>query len=391
MRQQVRTGSAEETREVGEAVASLLRPRDAVVLTGELGAGKTTFAQASPAGWASTSRSLPDVHPREGVLRHPRRRARRRLPARARPGRRRSRARRAGRRRRAPGRMGRHHRGALPDERLQVELTTDDATGERARSIVFTCAGDGWAERFPELEAALAPCGVRVIVIGIDVDLADLGGDRHGARDPGEGERRRRCAAGIGHAPAPRPARAERSLVVAGGGHRRGRGTRPVHRAARRGRHGQVGRAGCEPADRGYHQPRRARLRRPVHASPHRGRDRRPSRRGLLGDLPRGSGRRRAGRDYDVHPRLAAELQASAGEVLAVGNGAMLYRHVLEEVGSRLEVASSITAHPEAASLVELAVPRFLREEHDRLFDVVPLYLRRSDAEIAWDRRARSI
>ena len=97
--------------------------------------------------------------------------------------------------------------------------------------------------------------------------------------------------------------------------------------------------------------------------------------------------------DYDVHPpdRLAAELQASAGEVLAVGNGAMLYRHVLEEVGSRLEVASSITAHPEAASLVELAVPRFLREEHDRLFDVVPLYLRRSDAEIAWDRRARSI
>ena len=47
------------------------------------------------------------------------------------------------------------------------------------------------------------------------------------------------------------------------------------------------------------------------------------------------------------------------------------------------------SAHPEAASLVELAVPRFLREEHDRLFDVVPLYLRKSDAEIAWDQRAR--
>ena len=87
--------------------------------------------------------------------------------------------------------------------------------------------------------------------------------------------------------------------------------------------------------------------------------------------------------------RLSAELEAIPGEVLAVGNGAMLYRDVLEELGSRIELASSIVAHPDAAALVELAVPRFLREEHDRLFDVVPLYLRRSDAEIAWDQRAR--
>lgn len=98
-------------------------------------------------------------------------------------------------------------------------------------------------------------------------------------------------------------------------------------------------------------------------------------------------------RGYEVHPpdRLVAELQAQPDEVLAVGNGAMLYRHVLEEIGSRIEFASSIAAHPDAAALVELAVPRLLREEHDRLFDVVPLYLRKSDAEIAWDRRARGI
>ncbi len=86
---------------------------------------------------------------------------------------------------------------------------------------------------------------------------------------------------------------------------------------------------------------------------------------------------------------LVAELEALPGEVLAVGNGAMLYRHELEALGSRVEVGSSVLAHPEAAILVELAVPRFLREEHDRLVDVVPLYLRRSDAEIAWDQRAR--
>jgi tRNA threonylcarbamoyladenosine biosynthesis protein TsaB len=86
--------------------------------------------------------------------------------------------------------------------------------------------------------------------------------------------------------------------------------------------------------------------------------------------------------------RLSAELEALAGDVLAVGNGAMLYRHVLEAPGSRIELGSSIAAHPEAAPLVELAVPRFLREEHDHLHEIVPLYLRKSDAEIAWDQRA---
>ncbi|MEO8477501.1 MAG: tRNA (adenosine(37)-N6)-threonylcarbamoyltransferase complex dimerization subunit type 1 TsaB [Actinomycetota bacterium] len=86
---------------------------------------------------------------------------------------------------------------------------------------------------------------------------------------------------------------------------------------------------------------------------------------------------------------LAAELEAAPGEVLAVGNGAMLYRHELEALGNHVEIGSSVLAHPEAAILVELAVPRFIREEHDRLVDVVPQYLRRSDAEIAWDQRAR--
>jgi len=86
---------------------------------------------------------------------------------------------------------------------------------------------------------------------------------------------------------------------------------------------------------------------------------------------------------------LVAELQAVPGEVLCVGNGAILYRREIEDLGSRVEFASPAAAHPDAAALVELAVPRFMREEHDRLFDVVPLYLRKSDAEIAWDQRTR--
>ena len=85
---------------------------------------------------------------------------------------------------------------------------------------------------------------------------------------------------------------------------------------------------------------------------------------------------------------LAAELEAAREEVLLVGNGAILYRQELE-VSGRVEVASAPFAHPWASALVTVAAPRFIREETDRLMDVVPLYLRKTDAEIAWDQRAR--
>ena len=45
MRIELRTDTADETRDVGEALAGLLAPRDTVVLTGDLGAGKTTLVQ----------------------------------------------------------------------------------------------------------------------------------------------------------------------------------------------------------------------------------------------------------------------------------------------------------------------------------------------------------
>ena len=85
---------------------------------------------------------------------------------------------------------------------------------------------------------------------------------------------------------------------------------------------------------------------------------------------------------------LAADLEATGEEVLLVGNGAILYRKRLEEVGKGVEFASPASGSPHASALVELAVPRFLREEFDRPYDVVPLYLRKSDAEIARDQRA---
>jgi tRNA threonylcarbamoyladenosine biosynthesis protein TsaB len=88
--------------------------------------------------------------------------------------------------------------------------------------------------------------------------------------------------------------------------------------------------------------------------------------------------------------KLAAELEARADDVLLVGDGAMRYRRELESVGSHVEFASPALAFPNAAALVELSIPRFHREEFDRVADVVPLYLRKSDAEIAWDKRART-
>jgi tRNA threonylcarbamoyladenosine biosynthesis protein TsaB len=99
------------------------------------------------------------------------------------------------------------------------------------------------------------------------------------------------------------------------------------------------------------------------------------------------------GHDYAVATpdHLCAELETIPGDMLAVGDGAILYRDQLEALGSRVDIASVIRAQPEAAALAELAIPRFLREEHDRLHEVMPLYLRRSDAEIAWDRRDRSV
>jgi tRNA threonylcarbamoyladenosine biosynthesis protein TsaE len=54
MRAELRARSADDTRAVGEALAGLLRRRDAVILTGELGAGKTTLVQGIARGLGVT-------------------------------------------------------------------------------------------------------------------------------------------------------------------------------------------------------------------------------------------------------------------------------------------------------------------------------------------------
>jgi tRNA threonylcarbamoyladenosine biosynthesis protein TsaB len=83
---------------------------------------------------------------------------------------------------------------------------------------------------------------------------------------------------------------------------------------------------------------------------------------------------------------LATGIISRAGDVLMVGNGALLYRDVFEEMGPSIELGTMSDAFPDARALVELALPRMLREEFDHLDEVRPLYLRRSAKRIQWDR-----
>jgi tRNA threonylcarbamoyladenosine biosynthesis protein TsaB len=83
---------------------------------------------------------------------------------------------------------------------------------------------------------------------------------------------------------------------------------------------------------------------------------------------------------------LAADLMAQPEESLLVGDGAIRYADLLGDLAS-VEIGTVGTAYPSAAALVELAHPRAVREEFVQPWDLSPLYLRKSDAEINWDRR----
>ncbi|MDQ3209701.1 MAG: tRNA (adenosine(37)-N6)-threonylcarbamoyltransferase complex ATPase subunit type 1 TsaE [Actinomycetota bacterium] len=162
MRIAARTSSAEETREVGEALASLLRPRDAVVLMGELGAGKTTFAQGVARGLGIeqqvSSPTFTLIKEYSGILDLAHVDVYR-LD-----------------RMQDVVDLGLDELGAgddvllvewgdtieelLPEERLRVELLTDEAAGEHIRVISISTAGAGWVERSAELEVVMLPWAV---------------------------------------------------------------------------------------------------------------------------------------------------------------------------------------------------------------------------------------
>ncbi len=155
---ELRARTAEETREVGEAMSASLRARDAVVLTGELGAGKTTFVQGVARGLGIEDQvssptftlvkeyrgildiahvdvyrlervqdvvdlGLDELGDGEGVL---------------------------------LVEWGDAVEDLLPDERLRVELTTEDLLSD-VRRLRVSALGASWQERWGALEVAVAP------------------------------------------------------------------------------------------------------------------------------------------------------------------------------------------------------------------------------------------
>lgn len=91
--------------------------------------------------------------------------------------------------------------------------------------------------------------------------------------------------------------------------------------------------------------------------------------------------------DLRVGPpgKLAGEIEAVREDVLCVGDGALKEASLFESAGA--VVAAVGNAHPTASALVELALPRFLREDTQQADDLRPIYVRSADAKISWQNR----
>jgi tRNA threonylcarbamoyladenosine biosynthesis protein TsaB len=93
--------------------------------------------------------------------------------------------------------------------------------------------------------------------------------------------------------------------------------------------------------------------------------------------------------DYAVHApaELVAELAVEPHGLLLAGDGVERFPAEFAAL-DHAEYAGSSFSAPSVAALVELATARAEREEFEQPGELRPLYLRQSDAEIAWDHRA---
>jgi len=158
----LRAPTADDTRAIGRAIAPLFREGDAVVLTGELGAGKTTFVQGVAEGLdveeAVSSPTFVLVKEYVGrlTIAHADIYRLERIQDVVD----------LGLDEIADGQAlllvewGDAVEELLPDDRLRVELTGVDPTGaDESRRVVVEALGAAWRERVGALATALAPWG----------------------------------------------------------------------------------------------------------------------------------------------------------------------------------------------------------------------------------------
>jgi tRNA threonylcarbamoyladenosine biosynthesis protein TsaB len=81
---------------------------------------------------------------------------------------------------------------------------------------------------------------------------------------------------------------------------------------------------------------------------------------------------------------LVAELSSMSDDVLLAGDGVARYADDFASL-DRAEVAGPEFESPSVTALVALAAARVEREEFDVAWDLTPMYLRASDAELAWE------
>ena len=97
--------------------------------------------------------------------------------------------------------------------------------------------------------------------------------------------------------------------------------------------------------------------------------------------------------EYAVHAPaelvadLAADQTATSHGLLLAGDGVDRFRVEFEAL-DHAEFAGGEFAAPSISALVQLATARVEREEFEQPGALRPLYLRKSDAEIEWDRKA---
>jgi tRNA threonylcarbamoyladenosine biosynthesis protein TsaB len=84
---------------------------------------------------------------------------------------------------------------------------------------------------------------------------------------------------------------------------------------------------------------------------------------------------------------LVAELVARGADALVCGDGSIRFSEAFATLGSRVELAGSSHASPSLSALAELARARYEREDFCTPAEVLPMYLRQSDAELTWDRK----